>query len=187
MLEREHFMPPSQSSVENFASVRAGDVEARVQLLLDRAEVADVVSRYAQGIDTRDFALLRTCYTDEIEMDFSPTVVGMTRTHFRADEWVEMVSRFHSQFDGTEHILVPEGIDVDGDSARCYAVMHASHFKRDAKGSPHHLIAGSYDMTFMRTADGWKMSKASQVVRWVEGNWHNHAEASKALQEQSGA
>jgi len=42
-------------------------------------------------------------------------------------------------------------------------------------------------MTFTRTADGWKMSKASQVVRWVEGNWHNHAEAGKALREQSEA
>ena len=180
-------MPSSQSSVENFAAARAGGLEAKVRFLLDRAEIADVVRRYAQSIDTRDFALLRTCCTEEIEMDFSPTVVGMTRPRFTADEWVGMVSAFHSQFDGTEHILVPEGIDVEGDAARCYAVMHASHFKRDAKGSPHHLIAGSYDMTFTRTADGWKMCRASQVVRWVEGNWHNHAEASQALAERPGA
>ena len=177
-------MQLSQSSVASFASARAGDLEAKVRLLLDREEIADVVRRYAQGIDTRDFPLLRSCYTDEIEMDFSPTV-EMDRTHYTVDEWVEMVGKFHSQFDGTEHILVPESIDVNGDAARCYAVMHASHFKRDAKGSPHHLISGCYDMTFTRTADGWKISQASQVVRWVEGNWHNHAQAIKTLQDQS--
>ena len=120
----------------------------------------------------------------EALLDFSPTV-DTDRTRYTVDEWVEMASKFHSQFDGTEHILVPEGIDVKGDSARRYAVMHASHFKRDAKGSPDHLIADSYDMTFARTADGWKMSKASQVVRWVEGNCYNHVEASKALREQA--
>ena len=40
-------------------------------------------------------------------------------------------------------------------------------------------------MSFTRTADGWKMRKASQVVRWVEGNWHNHVEAARKLNEQS--
>lgn len=175
----------SQSSVENFASARAGDIEAKMQLLFDRAEIADVVRRYAQGIDTRDFDLLRTCYTDEIEMDFRPTVPDLDRTHFTVDEWVEMVSKFHSQFDGTEHILIPEGIDVNGDSASCYAVMHASHFKKDSHGAPHHLISGSYSMEFTRTTNGWKMCKASQVVRWVEGNWYNHIEASKNVMAQS--
>ncbi len=47
-------MQLSQSSVENFASACAGDIEAKVQLLLDRSEIADIVRRYAQSIDTRD-------------------------------------------------------------------------------------------------------------------------------------
>ena len=102
-------------------------------LLFDRAEIADIVKRYAQAIDTRDHTLLRTCYTDELEMDFSPTVESMTQTHFTADEWVEKVLQFHGQLTATEHILVPEGIDVTGDTARCYAVMHAGHFKRTRK------------------------------------------------------
>lgn len=176
-------MERTQRSVASFAAVRHADLQAKVQLLADREEIADVVRRYAQAIDTRDFDLLRTCYTDEIDMDFRPTVVDLDRTHFHVDEWVEMVGKFHSQFDGTEHILVPEGIDVNGDEATCYAVMHASHFKRAAQGGPHHLISGSYSMTFARTADGWKMSKASQEVRWVEGNWFNHVQASKAVME----
>src|SRR5881628_1395637 len=157
-------MSLTQSSVRNFAAAQAGDLEAKVQLLLDRAEISDVVLRYAQAINSRDFDLLRTCYTEEIEMDFRATVPDMDHSNFTVDEWVAMVDRFHSQFNGTEHILVPEGIDIQGDSARCYAVMHASHFKKDATGSPYHLISGAYDMTFTRTADGWKLSKASQVV-----------------------
>ncbi len=178
-------MQNSQSSVESFAAARAGGFEAMTQLLFDRAEIADIVRRYAQAIDTRDHALLRTCYTNEIEMDFSPTVEGMTQTHFTADEWVEKVFQFHGQLTATEHILVPEGIDVTGDTARCYAVMHAGHFKQDAQGSPNWLIAGSYDMSFTHTAEGWRMHKASQVVRWVEGNWHNHVEAARRLSGQS--
>lgn len=164
-------MSNTQSSVESFAAARAGGLEAMVRLLFDRAEIEDIVRRYAQAIDSRDHALLRTCYTDEIEMDFSPTVAGMTQIHFTVDEWVEKVFQFHGQLTATEHILVPEGIDVTGDTARCYAVMHAGHYKQEAHGSPYWLISGAYDMYFTRTDDGWKLHKAGQLVRWVEGNW----------------
>ena len=118
-------------------------------------------------------------------MDFRPTVANLDRTYFTVDKWVETVRKFHSQFDGTQHILVPEGIDVNGDTATCHAVMHASHFKENSHGSPHHLIFGSYSFTFVRVADGWKVSKASQTVRWVEGNWYDHVEASKNAMERS--
>jgi len=41
--------------------------ENQLQFLLDRAAISDVLIRYATGVDTRDWPLLRSCFTDEIE------------------------------------------------------------------------------------------------------------------------
>ena len=35
-----------------------------------RQDVADVLVRYATGIDRRDWALFRTCFTDDCEADY---------------------------------------------------------------------------------------------------------------------
>lgn len=57
--------------------------------------------------------------------------------------------------------------------------MQARHYKRDVMGSPFQHINGHYDMNFIRTKDGWKISKATQVVKWGEGNWQIHSDAGK--------
>ena len=167
-------------SAENFASIRKAGLEAQIQFLLDHTEITDVVTRYGQSVDMHDFARLRTCYTDEIEMDHKPTT-EIERTHFTADEWCALAEKFHTQLDGDEHILVPQGIVVNDDTASCHVLMHANHFKRDAKGGPFQSLIGSYDLEFKRTSDGWKICKSTQQIRWSEGNWQFHTDIAKAL------
>jgi hypothetical protein len=45
--------------------------EHRLQQVSDRAEISDVQLRYATAVDSRDWGLLRTCFTDDLEADFS--------------------------------------------------------------------------------------------------------------------
>ena len=45
--------------------------DAKLQLLIDRAEISDVQLRYATGLDSRDWPLFRSCFADEIETDFT--------------------------------------------------------------------------------------------------------------------
>jgi SnoaL-like domain len=45
--------------------------DGKLQLLLDRAEISDVQLRYATGLDSRDWPLFRSCFTDEVETDFT--------------------------------------------------------------------------------------------------------------------
>jgi len=178
------FVTRFKNSAENFASVRDAQIEVKVSFLLDCAEITDVVTRYGQSVDMHDFALLRSCYTDEIEMDHKPTT-EIDRSRFTADEWCDLAKQFHTQLDGDEHILVPQGIVVNGDSASCHVLMHANHFKRDAKGGPYQTLIGSYDLSFKRTSDGWKICKSTQLVRWSEGNWQFHSDIAKTLSKPS--
>ena len=36
----------------------------------DREQIAEVLIRYATGIDSKDWPLLRSCWTDEIDVDY---------------------------------------------------------------------------------------------------------------------
>jgi hypothetical protein len=43
-------------------------LEEKVSHSMDRAEIADVIGCY---MDSRDWGLLRTCWTDQISLDFT--------------------------------------------------------------------------------------------------------------------
>ena len=42
-----------------------------LETLLERAAISDVVNAYATGVDTRDWALYRSVFADEIAIDFT--------------------------------------------------------------------------------------------------------------------
>ena len=50
-----------------------------------RGDVSDVLVRYASGIDQRDWALLRSCFTEDCDADYGD--IGAWRDELvRADE-----------------------------------------------------------------------------------------------------
>jgi hypothetical protein len=173
-------MTAAQSTAEQLNRVRRGTVEEKMNYLLDHIAITDLVQRYGQSTDTRDFGLLRTCYGDFIDVDHSPTI-GMGPMRVSADKWCALADRFHSQLDGDEHILIPQGIVIDGDEATCHVLMHASHYYRAASGSPNQSLSGSYDMKFARLDEGWKIVESIQHVGWAEGNWQFHNDIKDSL------
>jgi hypothetical protein len=162
-----------RNSALQIASVRGGNLEDKVNYLLDYITITDLVQRYGQAIDMHDFDLLRSCYGHEIEVDHSPTI-GMGLMRISADKWCDLAKQFHSQLDGDEHILIPQEIIINGDKASCHVLMHARHFYRKANGTPYQSLVGTYDLDLERLENGWKIAKSVQGVRWAEGNWQFH-------------
>jgi hypothetical protein len=78
--------------------------DAKLQLLLDRAEISDVQLRYATGLDSRDWPLFRSCFADEIETDFTSVFGGEPRK-VRADRWTEAARRSLSGLEATQHMI----------------------------------------------------------------------------------
>ncbi|MBP2299721.1 nuclear transport factor 2 family protein [Azospirillum picis] len=168
------------TTAEQLNRLRGAGLDEKVTYLLDHIAITDLVQRYGQGTDTHDFDLLRTCYGDEIEVDHSPTI-GMGRMRVSADKWCRLAKEFHGRLDGDEHIMIPQGIVIDGDRASCRVLMHASHFYRAANGSPYQSLVGSYAFKFVRADDGWKIAESVQQVAWTEGNWQFHNEIKDSL------
>ena len=142
--------------------------ELTTQILLDRAEISDVFHRYALGVDTRDWELFRSCFTDDVEADFTSIWPGLVVKG--ADEWVSRGKALIEGFDATQHIITNHTHDIRGDTAKCSSYLHAQHVCRTEMGSDENVLAGYYQYEMVRTDAGWKIKKYSLTVTWATGN-----------------
>jgi hypothetical protein len=144
--------------------------DADVRCLLDRVAISDIQLRYATGADTRDWALYRSCFTDEIETDFTSVFGGQPRRG-KADKFVEAARRFLSGLEATQHMITNHVITIHGDEATCVAYVQARHHLPNETGDADQTMYGYYTNRFVRTADGWRISACKLTVTWNSGNW----------------
>ena len=136
-----------------------------LQMLLDRMEITDTSIRYGTGIDLRDRQLYRSCFTEEIEFDFSSMGMGEPRM-MPADEWVDQALMIVSNYQSTQHIITNHVITVEDDEAICTAYLQARHFSPDGMFT----VGGYYTNTLVRTPEGWKIKKLKLTTTWTKSS-----------------
>lgn len=147
------------------------DQDAALRWLVDRAEIAETVYLYATGIDTRDFELFRSIFTDEVGLDFGSFSGGPVEV-LTLDQWIGRLRRVFPGFDATQHSLSNPRITVDGDRATCIVYMQAEHFLANDDGDGSYAVGGYYTDELVRTPGGWRISKVALTVLWHRGNAH---------------
>ena len=145
----------------------------------DRQAIVDVVIRYATGVDTRDWALFRSCFTDPCEIDFS-SWTGRPAAEVPADSWVQRVRGTNGNFETTQHLSTNHVVTFDSDDeATCVSSMHAQHWysaERLAElGQPGDTprwctLGGHYTNRLVRTDAGWKIRRCRLTVTWTTGD-----------------
>lgn len=122
---------------------------------------------YAFGIDTRDYELFRSVFTDEVTMDFS-SYNGQPGTTLAADDWVAGVRNLFDSLDATQHSMTNPLVDVasDGRSARQRMAMQAAHFLDGVEFT----IGGWYNDRAVRVGDAWKLQAVTLNVTWRRGD-----------------
>ena len=157
----------------------------QLQWLVDRALIVETVYLYATAVDSRDFALYRSIFTDEIDVDFSsyfssdqggrPGWVTMP-----ADTWVASVRGVFAALEATQHSLSNPRVVIEGDVATCEIYVQADHFLANREGDNYHTVGGFYTHTLVRTTAGWRLNRIKLTVRWQRGNKHIMRTASPA-------
>ena len=147
-------------------------MDERLQRHLDEQDVIRSIQRYASGVDMRDWALYRSAFTDELEVDFSSWSGGAPMT-LPADQWVQNVRSVLSGFEATQHTLTNFVVDVSGETAHAVVYMQAQHFLPNTKGDSTLTLGGYYTHELVLAAPGdWKIRKARLTVTWTVGNRH---------------
>jgi 3-phenylpropionate/cinnamic acid dioxygenase small subunit len=146
-------------------------MEDKLQLLLDRAAISDVQLRYATGLDMRDWATFRSCFADEIEVDFT-SVFGGSPRKVSADRWTEAARRTVGGLAATQHMITNHVITVDRDEATCVAYVQAQHYLPNDKGDSTQTMGGYYTNRLVRTPHDWRIRACKLTLTWTTGNWH---------------
>jgi hypothetical protein len=140
-----------------------------LETLIARAEISDVVNRYATGVDRRDWALYRSIFADEVELDFTSWSGGEPR-RLSADGWVASVRDALSGFDATEHISSNHVHTIEGETATCVSYMVALHYLVQDEKRLMRVLGGFYTNRLRREAGAWKIHACTLTVTWQMGD-----------------
>ena len=131
-------------------------------------ELCDLRYRYALGIDTRDWGLLRSIFTDEITVDFS-SYSGRPAARMPADRWVEGVQPLFTGLAATQHTMTNPRATVEGDRATLQMYMQAEHVLDPADPGSWFTLGGHYVDGMTRTPAGWRIEEVTLTVLWRRG------------------
>ncbi|MCU1368482.1 MAG: hypothetical protein JWN39_4121 [Ilumatobacteraceae bacterium] len=135
----------------------------------DKLAVAECVYRYATGVDTRDWAMYRSVFADEVEFDFSSFGPGQAPATMAADRWVAGVKPMFEGLAATQHMMSNPLVDLDGDRARITMYVRAHHVLDPADPESYYTVGGHYRNRLERASGDWRLVRVELVVTWRMG------------------
>jgi 3-phenylpropionate/cinnamic acid dioxygenase small subunit len=138
--------------------------EAAMRRLADRIEITELLARYADIVDRRDWPRMDRVFALEATIDFRPS--GGPVGPFR--EMVAWLDRALDSWHNNLHMITNVIVELDGDraSSRCY--FHVPIGREAQDGRQVTLTeSGRFLDRLIRTADGWRIVErvCEEVVR----------------------
>ncbi len=136
------------------------DDGAALAALVARQQIADVIYRYARGIDRMDFDLVRSCYHPDAYDDHGAFAGNV-------EQFIAAAAAFLGRWTATQHFMGNMLIEIDGERARAETYAVAYHRREDADGNGKDDIMGiRYVDRFERRAGAWKIAHRVVATEW---------------------
>ncbi len=133
--------------------------------LLDRAQICDLLDDYAHGIDTRDFDLVASLFTEDARLDYTSSG-GPAASRNEVIDWLRASLPAVTL---TQHLLTNRRIRVDGDTATATTeLLNPLLFEGDA-ATTLLLLGGRYDDHLRRLPKGWRIERRVHATTWTAG------------------
>ena len=130
-------------------------MEPALRALQDRAEIQDLLNRYAQMVDFREWERMDEVFAPGATIDYRST--GGVAGEYR--ETLAWLDRALEPWPINLHFITNVSIELDGDRAtsRCY--FHAPMGRAENDGAQLVITnAGYYDDQLVRSESGWRIS-----------------------------
>ncbi|MGP4053664.1 nuclear transport factor 2 family protein [Mycobacterium sp. 4D054] len=130
----------------------------------DELEIRDLLSRYARGVDTKDWELYRSVFTEDAVIDYSSAgippgsrdeITGLFSKAFAAIPWtMHYITNIEAEFDS----------GPDGDTATVRAMFYNP---MQLPGMAEQSSCGGYYFhDLVRTPDGWRSRHLREDNVW---------------------
>jgi len=143
-----------------------------------RNAMIDSYNRYAQGLDSKDWPMVRSCFADEVFIDYGsisdPT--GSPDVARKSDDWLQILQGVINGFDITRHMITNHRPVISDSELACSAYLMADHviFQDPAVQlvSPDDVVTvvGEYTNWFEPAGSGLQICRSRLVVNYTRGN-----------------
>jgi hypothetical protein len=141
--------------------------ELSTRELSDRLQINDLLIRYTRAIDTKDWALLDTCFTPDAHVDYT-SAGGVAGDYPKVRAWLEKAL---APFPMTVHALANSIVEIDGDRATARTYVHNPMGFANPDGSLHIFTVGAfYNDKLVWTDDGWKIRERIEETAFMDGS-----------------
>jgi ketosteroid isomerase-like protein len=132
--------------------------------LSDRLAVSEVLDDYARGVDSRDWDLVVSTFTDDAALDY--TAFGGPKG--TRDEVIGWIANALTAFVMSQHHITNRHITIDGDEAVVTAELLAiMGMASDPQKMSMMFTGGQYVDRLVRTTDGWKIARRTCDRGWL--------------------
>jgi 3-phenylpropionate/cinnamic acid dioxygenase small subunit len=127
----------------------------------DFAEISALLYRYARAVDTKDWELYRSVFTDDARIDYSSAGAAVgTR-----DEIVDWFAANFGVIPWSMHYITNiEVVERDGDTAKVQAMFY-NPMQLPGMTEPS-ACGGYYHHELVRTSDGWRSRNLREDNVW---------------------
>ncbi len=148
------------------AASKQEPMNPRVQAVVDRNEILDVLARLARGIDRLDENLLRSVLHHDATLDFGPGVFQGT-----SGDYVHWVLGVFQGVRSSHHMIANTRIELEGDVALVESYFH-THIRIEKPIGREDVFLGGRNLDrFERRPSGaagvWKIAHRKQVIDWA--------------------
>ena len=140
------------------------ETQDALRTIQDRAEIEELMYRYAEMVDQRDWKQMDRIFAIEATIDYTSTggVVGPFR------ETLAWLDRALESWPVNLHIVTNLVIELEGDRARTRCYFHAPMGRNVPDGEQLIITnAGRYEDVLARTADGWRIVERTESLAWT--------------------
>jgi 3-phenylpropionate/cinnamic acid dioxygenase small subunit len=136
----------------------------RLNILLDKFEIQELLTAYAHAIDSRDFGLLDDLFTADADIDY--TASGGIKGQ------LETIKPFLQgalpMFKATQHFVTNPLIKLSGDVATSRSLLFNTMTMKQDSGNRTLLIGAWYNDELIRTEEGWRIAKRWQDLAFLQ-------------------
>ena len=139
-----------------------------LELLADRLAIADVLTRYAWSLDSKEFDGLDDVFTVDAHIDYTSSG-GVAGAFPEVKAWLTSVL---SHFPAYQHLVTNTDIRVDGDTATSRAEFYNPMVTAKPDGSRGiFFVGGEYHDRLARTPSGWRITERIERSVWTDGDF----------------
>lgn len=126
----------------------------------DELQIRDLLYRYARAVDTKDWNLYRSVFTDDAHIDYSSAGIPPGSR----DEIADLLATAFEAIPWTMHYITNIECDIDGDTATVRAMFYNP---MQLPGMEEQSSCGGYYFhDLVRTPQGWRSKHLREDNIW---------------------